>query len=328
LEEMTDLEKIVALNLRRIFRIGFGYQDKFETTSDNCDYYNQEASNLIRDGLESNLPFAVSRFGHSELRALLTYLHQQEKGSNLKKIIAYVKGEKVEPWWYQNTVRKITHNAGVFPKEIKVIEDFCRLVLTDMREIDVLGSWLGGEIWIKKLMPNAKFMRFHDFYHFLHAEPWTLALKNKKVLVVHPFSKSIERQYKIKDKIFTGVHELPHFEMITYKAVQSIAGNIPQGFDNWFQALDRMKSDISKLTFDVALLGCGAYGMPLAAFIKRDLRKKAIHLGGNTQILFGIGGSRWENDATFSHIFNSNWIKPLPEETPTGHQSIDSNCYW
>jgi hypothetical protein len=325
---MTNLEKIMATNLRRVFRLWFGYKDKFEASYDNCDYFNQGASNLIRDGLESNVPFAVSRFGHSELRTLLTYIHIQENTSNFHKLLSFIKGEKVEAWWNENTIKIITHNAGLFPKEIELIENFCQLTLTDMREIDVLGSWLGGEMWIKPMMPDTKFMRFYDFYHFLNKEPWTSGLKGKKVLVVHPFSKSIQQQYKLKDQIFTGANTLPDFELITYKAVQSIAGNKPPGFDNWFQALDSMKSDFSNIDFDVAILGCGAYGMPLAAFIKRDLKKKAIHLGGNTQILFGIKGSRWENDPKFNHIFNQHWIKPLPEETPAGHQTIDSNCYW
>lgn len=325
---MLKLERIVALNLRRFFRIFFGLKDKFETTSDNCDYSNQEASDLIRHGLESDQPFAVSRFGHSELRALLTYIHINEKGSSISKIWSYAIGKKVEPWWFENTVRKITHNAGVFPKEISVIEKFCELVLKDMTEIDVLGSWLGGEVWIKKMMPKTKFMRFHDFYHFLHEEPWTAALQGKKVLVVHPFTRSIQSQFTKKDKIFTGVHTLPDFNLITYRSVQSIAGNKPLGYDSWFHALESMKEDIAKIDFDIAILGCGAYGMPLSAYIKRDLRKKAIHLGGNVQILFGIRGSRWENDSNFSHIFNDNWVKPLPEETPSGHHSIDSNCYW
>lgn len=326
--QMSYAEKTVALYLRKFYQHVLGYKDQFETTSEHCDYFNQAASDLIRDGLDSNLPFAVSRFGYSELRALLTYIHIHEDESHVRKIFSYIKGEKVEPWWHENTVKIITHNAGIFPKEIEVIETFCQLLLEDVRQIDVLGSWLGGEGWIKPTLPHTKFMRFHDFYHFLHNRPWTDALKDKNVLVVHPFSKSIESQYKLKNKIFTGIHQLPDFKLITYKAVQSIAGNIPHGFDNWFQALDAMKTDISTIDFDVAILGCGAYGMSLAAFIKRDLKKQAIHLGGNTQILFGIKGSRWESDPTFEPIFNSYWTRPLKEETPAGHNTIDSNCYW
>jgi hypothetical protein len=325
---MTRFEQFIALNGRRFFRIVLGFKDQFETTSDNCEYFRQEASDLILRGLNSPEPFAVSRFGHSELRAVLTYLHIQDKTSRLNKIASYIAGSKVEPWWFDHTVSHITNNAGVFPKDLKVIEDYCKLTIADAKEINVLGSWLGGERWIKQFLPNTKFMRFHDFYHFLHKRPWTLGLTNQKVLVVHPFAKSIEQQYKIKEKIFFNDHTLPDFQLITYPSVQSIAGNIPKGFSTWFDALEKMKSDISKIDFDIAILGCGAYGMSLAAFIKRDLKRKAIHLGGNTQILFGIKGSRWETDSNFMHIFNSEWVKPSADETPSGHKSIDNNCYW
>jgi hypothetical protein len=40
--------------------------------------------------------------------------------------------------------------------------------------------------------------------------------------------------------------------------------------------------DIDCLEFDVALIGAGAYGLPLAACVKR-LGKKAIHMGGVTK---------------------------------------------
>jgi hypothetical protein len=325
---MNELSKILAINARRFYRVAMKREDSFEATYAYSDYSHQAASDLIRHGIESNAPFLVSRFGYSELRALLTFMHVHEKAPDWKKVFSFARGEKVEPWWSENTVKIITHNAGVFPAKIEIIEDFCRLVLQDIPEIDVLGSWLGGEHWVKPLMRKTKFIRFLDFYHFLNKDPWTAALAGKRVLVVHPFSASIQNQYKVKEKIFTGTHTLPDFELITYKTVQSIAGNRPVQFDTWFDALETMKSDIARIDFDVAILGCGAYGMPLAAYIKRDLKRKAIHLGGNTQILFGIKGSRWENDANFNHIFNDYWVRPLSEETPEGHQTIDSKCYW
>lgn len=325
---MNELQKNLAINGRRFFRIGLGRKDSFDATYAYADYNHQQASDLIRDGLNGLLPFVVSRFGYSELRALLTYLHIHENTSDWRRLISFMKGDQVEPWWSENTINKITLNAGVFPVEKEIIENFCKLVLKDIAEIDVLGSWLGGERWIKPSMPNTKFIRFLDFYHFLHLDPWTSALKGKKVLVIHPFSKSIEHQYKIKEKIFSGIHTLPDFDLITYQAVQSIAGNKPEGFDNWFQALNFMKDDISRIDFDVAILGCGSYGMPLAISIKKELKKKAVHLGGNVQILFGIKGSRWENAPEFRHLINPYWVKPLPEETPAGHQTIDNNCYW
>ena len=49
-----------------------------------------------------------------------------------------------------------------------------------------------------------------------------------------------------------------------------------------------MEDGIAEIDFEVALIGCGAYGLPLAAHVKR-LGKKAVHLGGATQNLV------WDN---------------------------------
>lgn len=97
--------------------------------------------------------------------------------------------------------------------------------------------------------------------------PWSKALERKKVLVVHPFEESIQHQYAIHEKIFKNQDILPDFELITYKAIQTNAGGICD-FNTWFEALDTMFEDIKKIDFDIAIIGCGAYGLPLAAKIK------------------------------------------------------------
>ena len=324
---MNTIDKRSSIFLRRILKHIFGFKDGFETNSENVQYFRQEASDLIKVGIESNDPFVVSRFGYSELRAVLTYLHIRKDVPRIHKVLSFALGKNVEPWWHENTVKIITHNAGIFPNSIDVIERFAEETLKDIDKIDVLGSWLGGEAHIKRMMPSTKFMRFHDFYHFFHEKPWTASLENKKVLVIHPFEESIKKQFKNKELIYKSPWTLPDFELKTIKAVQSIAGNNPHNFKDWFEALDHMKEQVAAVDFDVAILGCGAYGMPLAVFIK-ELGKKAIHLGGNTQILFGIKGRRWEDDPNFSWIFNEHWIKPGLSETPRGHKSIDENCYW
>ena len=70
------------------------------------------------------------------------------------------------------------------------------------------------------------------------------------------------------------------------------------------ESLESMKNDIYKLDYDIALLGCGAYGMPLGHFIKSVMKKTSIYIGGGLQILFGIKGSRWDNHETISKLYN------------------------
>ena len=118
--------------------------------------------------------------------------------------------------------------------------------------------------------------------------------------------------------------------MRTLKAVQTLADNVDSRFSNWFEALNYMYVQAMKIDFDVAILGCGAYGMPLAAMLK-EAGKQAIHLGGVTQILFGIKGKRWEEAREYQYIremMNENWTYPLESEKPKSAQKIEGNCYW
>ena len=88
-----------------------------------------------------------------------------------------------------------------------------------------------------------------------------------------------------------------------------------------------MKTEISKIDFDIALIGAGAYGLPLAAHIK-NLRKQAIHLGGSLQILFGIMGKRWDDHPVISKFYNSSWVRPLESERPKTFKKVENGAYW
>jgi len=160
--------------------------------------------------------------------------------------------------------------------------------------------------------------------------PWTKALQGKKVLVVHPFSSTIESQYK-KRKVIFKEDLLPEFELITLKAVQSIAG-MKAPFTDWFQALEHMKHKMDQIDYDICLIGAGAYGFNLAAHVKRQ-GKKSVHLGGSLQLLFGILGTRWENPNynckyNYTNLMNEHWVRPVSEDTPKNSKEIEGSCYW
>ena len=125
---------------------------------------------------------------------------------------------------------------------------------------------------------------------------------------------------------------MPDFELHVIPAIQSIKGSNPQ-FSNWFDALHFMEEQIDNINYDICLLGCGAYGFPLAAHIKRN-GKKAIHIGGALQLYFGIKGKRWEGNGyqselnNYSRLFNQYWIRPSAEETPSSANNVENSCYW
>jgi hypothetical protein len=133
---------------------------------------------------------------------------------------------------------------------------------------------------------NPQFVPLEDLEPYYHDDPWTTALAGRTELVIHPFERSIKLQWEKRGVLFSNANVLPEFKLKTLKSVQSLGGE-GTGFESWFTALDWMCKQIQNIDFDIAIIGAGAYGMPLAAFIK-SLNKKAVHLGGATQILFGI----------------------------------------
>ena len=183
------------------------------------------------------------------------------------------------------------------------------------------------KIVFHKYCESAKLVRLRCIEPYYHIRPWSAKLKGKKVLVIHPFQETIENQYKNKrENIFDNQEILPLFHLETIKAVQSNA-NSKTIFRNWFQAYQYMCAEILKKDFEIAIIGAGAYGLPLASYIKK-LGKKAIHIGGATQILFGIKGKRWDNHEVISKLYNQYWVRPSESETPQGYQAVEDGCYW
>ncbi len=292
-------------------------------------FSNKEYSNnLIYRQLTSNAPCMIARFGAFELNCLVNFLGVK----NVKKSKSYkgfITSQKPQWWWEKSLLKHMFLNTGFFPISIGYIEKFCELMIKDMGEVDILGSWRKEESFFLNELINTKRVALEDLDPFFATKPWTLALSGKKVLVIHPFTETIEQQYKKRELLFEN-NLLPDFELKTIKAVQSIAGEETE-FKDWFEALEFMKNQIEHTDFDICIIGAGAYGFPLAAYVKR-LGKKAIHLGGVTQLLFGIKGRRWVDYPMlyypYANLFNEYWTYPLSINKPRGADKVEEACYW
>ena len=205
------------------------------------------------------------------------------------------------------------------------------MALEDASEIDILGSYVQHEYYVRSYTEKAKKINLNGYYApFLWKNPWTKELKGKKVLVIHPFAETIKKQYEKREYLFENPDVLPEFEKLTViKAVQSIAGNSSEtGFKDWFEALDFMKNQMDQSDYEIALIGCGAYGMSLAAHAKRK-GKIAVHMAGWTQMLFGIYGNRWiEDQPEFKKYINKYWTRPGIDERPKNAEKVEGGCYW
>lgn len=283
----------------------------------------RETQRKIKDMLLSNSPCMIARFGSVELKAVVDYLYPP----TMKNAKRFVKGE-IPSWGYApSTMRAMRINAGFFPVTKPMLDRFGALMLESMPLVDMLGSWRREETMVMPYMQNPTLVPLYALEPYYFDDPWTPALEGKKVLVIHPFEDTIRKQHERYEQLFTDKRLTPKYELQTLKAVQSIAGNKPFEFDDWFQALDWMKAEIDKRDFDIAIIGCGAYGFPLAAHVKQ-IGKKAVHLGGAVQNLFGIWSNAVKDSPEMNGLRNEYWVRPSLEETPKGIKVVENSRYW
>lgn len=284
------------------------------------------SNDLITQMIESDKPCMVARLGSTELLCVSNYVGVKHKG-DYSRIIPFVRSETPAWWWEPSMMSQMEKWSGFFPPNIESLEKFSEMMLQDMKMVDLLGSWCENEYYFKLELSGAKRVVLEDLEPFFTEKPWTWALKGKKVVVVHPFDESIRSQYLKRSDLFEN-QLLPEFSLRTVKAVQSLGG-ISNGFANWFEALEWMKNEIQKEPYDICILGCGAYGFPLAAHVKRQ-GKTAIHLGGVTQLLFGIKGKRWDDFKSYPYqnLYNNQWVRPGETERPKTFQGVENGCYW
>ena len=277
----------------------------------------EEINKSLYKKIMSAKPFMAARFGSTELL-------------NIRAYDFPIRGKYSKDFHFNH----LCEWSGFFPNDYSLLKDFVELEKQSAAEIDIMAIWFHAfeDFYIKKLMsPEVKCTYLLNFEPWsAPAYPWSAALRGKRVLVIHPFTETIESQYHKREKIFPGTDILPEFELKTLKAVQTLAGNKDDRFYSWFEALDWMYRETMKIDFDVAIIGCGAYGMPLAARIKKE-GKQAIHLAGATQLLFGIRGKRWDTDPAFEYVrkwYNDAWVYPGERDKIQNGNKVENACYW
>lgn len=326
-----DTKDYILKGMRKAYRVIF--KPKFAIPE--CILDREEANHLIYDILTRKEPCMISRFGSGEIGIVTNYLAVHNTQNLFRRCNKYVTDDIGLPWWDKLFFKSMRNNMGVFPENISTLERFSERYLNDAPLIDLLGSFNYMEKWMP--LQNTPKVHLECLYPFFVEKPWTLALKHKNVLVIHPFVDTIKSQYAKRELLFDNSDILPEYNLKTLRAVQSNAGNkVP--FKDWFEALKWMEDEMANIDFDICIIGCGAYGLPLAATAKR-LGKKAVHLGGGSQLLFGIKGKRWDNnsyhwkalpqlDTNYSNLYNDYWVRPSQNETPKSAKSVEGACYW
>ncbi|MEA3213371.1 MAG: hypothetical protein QOE70_6428 [Chthoniobacter sp.] len=277
-----------------------------------------EGNSLIRRLIEAGKPAAIGKIGSSECWTLAWHLQ-------LKRFYKYT--------WVPPSFGELdlAEQSGVFPNSPEMFHQFAEAYLDQLPHLDLCAVWFNpGEAQILgRLCPQTRRIALKALDPFFFSQPWSSALKGKKVVVIHPFEETIRRQYTRRNEIWTGSGTvLPDFELRTIRAPYGFSTN---DFPNWLAMLRWLENELERCRdtegFDVALIGCGAAGIPLAVRA-RELGGIGIHLGGSLQLLFGIRGKRWDVRPEYQPFFNDAWSRASAGETPKEAIKVDQGGYW
>ncbi len=275
----------------------------------------EEGNNVIYDRISSGKPFAFCRYSYTEMDIMIHSCTEQ---------YFKIPTTRVMKWLDIFCMPGESNSKGAARYNALMSEAF--------KSADMIGIWpnlhMGDALLMKQDTSRDLYVTdARSVEPFFFERPWSHALKGKKVLVVSPFSKAIQSQYKRRELIWGEMNVLPEFTLETEDSIWFYAGQRDERFKNWFEAFDFLFDRIMSHDFDVAILGCGYFGFALSAKIK-EAGRQAIHMGGATQLLFGIKGKRWDNNKKINKYFNDYWVRPDEIEKPEDDFNLDNGCYW
>lgn len=271
---------------------------------------------FIRDHLSTQIPFAAGKIGTAELMAL-------EFQDRRFKLPFFSAG-------WKRSANRLANNAGFFPVESQEMLRWNVEMRSAVANIDYLCAWQSDPFLknIEKGLLNWLAPRHIP----IGLEPLSKKILQEIVgyhwLVISPFVGTMRHQvcrlqsiHDPEDKLGVDWDELQ--KQCRFLQCPLHWHLAPSPYRSWFHGLEELEKAALAQEFDVALIGAGAWSLPLAARIKKAGRS-AIHTGGETQLLFGIKGKRWDDYG----FYNSAWVSLPKQEAPPGRERIDDGCYW
>ena len=272
----------------------------------------------LYEQFKNDKPFSCGKIGNCELMCIYNYYMYKQNNQPVQ--------------WMPNVVDEIYNNAGVFPQTEEARVDFIKEITDSLSHIDSLAWWSMFNMpfeasYIKSYSSNCELIDLQSIEPFYSGSPWSEHLRDKNVLVISPFTDSIRTQYEKRHLLWADKRVLPDFKLLTLKHPHSPGIDKPSEYISWLNMVRHYKSLMDTIDYDVMLIGTGASSLPLVAHARKN-GKKAIHLGGPLQLLFGIKGGRWSEGDIGKHFYNEHWINPSIEETPEKYKNIEGGCYW
>ena len=285
----------------------------------------------IKESVTQNNGFAMGKLGFAE-QFLLGYLPFKATNPGYIQLKAY---EAMLRYHCE-------FMFGIFPTDTSFLHEFAQFYTKHIQQIDILGLFLADQE--EKIIKENELKALFIPYQFTEPDRsipssesncYLRFFEGKKILFISPFADLLKSRAN-KDtfeavwlsigKKWFWPSEVNAYE-IPYSYVTSV--NTYKKYTNSMTLFDSICTNIKEVDFDVAFIGAGALGLPIAAHLKNQ-GKIGISLGGHLQVLFGIGGGRWSKDEFWTtNYINHHWIE-MPKKYHPENKSIltDNGAYW
>lgn len=242
-----------------------------------------------------------------------------------------IEGEAIKKYFFNQPITedllgRLKQNTG-FYGDNKSLNEFCRIYLESVKNTDLLYrlEFTDLDDMLKELKKEV------HVWSCVKLHQWIPYLEGKRVLVVSPFVETIRKQFGKKNILSTGRIPIkyPEFKLVAVNSPNTVLGEEYPNKD-WVESYRNLCKEVFKARneFDIAIVGCGSYGMPISSFIK-SMGKGSLYAGSYTQVLFGIKGKRWDIEGNITRSYwNDTWVYPSDKERPRRYLEIEGGCYW
>jgi hypothetical protein len=275
--------------------------------------------------------FAIGKLGFSE-QCLLGYPLLLEREQEPRRIAAY---EAVLRFHCER-------QTGIFPTDAGFLRRFAATFADQVRQLDAVGVWGTAsepELFARHAIPGKpvpyRLMEPDQSAPDAPEQCFLPLLTGKRLLIVAPFARLLAD--RCTADTFEAVWAKTGKRWFAPAAVEAV--EFPYGyvtetgtharFGDVLRLHEHICEKITAHDCDVALIAAGALGIPLAAFVKR-LGRVGLSLGGHLQVIFGVSGRRWKQDAFYrNRIMNDAWIDVPERYHPVDKDRLtDGGAYW
>lgn len=283
----------------------------------------------IGDAMAAGAGYAAGKIGFSE-QNWLHYPIFRAAGPNVRQLRSY------------QALRKFhcERQAGIFPADDAFLDRFTDWYGSRLAELDCLG--LFGAAQEKGIVDHYRLPARLIGYESLRPDrsrpgrerPCYLPLfAGRRLLIVSSFAGLLAERANaaVFEAVWANIGKR-WFEPASVAALEfpyAYPGSDRGGFATCIDLVDDIARRMESIDFDVALIGAGGLGIPIAATAKR-LGRVGLSIGGELQVLFGVRGQRWREDPLWkTRYFNDAWID-MPDRyyPPNKDRLADGGAYW